>query len=121
MKQDVLSLAQLRSWATLNNVLFHGIKISPDIVTEDGTNKGGGVVSTAEHSSGDVLLLVPNDLVLSRERVLQCAKTDQRLQELMDALGDFIEVGTREVSSVCLLRLFPRPRERRSSFFCSCK
>jgi len=104
MKHDVLSLAQLQPWATLNNVSFHGVKIIPDIITENGVSKGGGVISTAAHSSGDVLLLIPNDLVLSKERVLQCAKTDKHFRELIAVLSDFIEVGTHEVSSVRLLR-----------------
>lgn len=104
MKHDLLPLAQLQSWATLNDVKLHGVRISPNIVTEDGISKGGGVVSTTEHSSGDVLLLIPNDLILSKERVLQCAKTDKHFREAMDALGDFIEVGTHKVSSVHLLR-----------------
>jgi hypothetical protein len=37
---------------------------------------------------------VPADLVLSKETVHLCAKADLHLKEILDAVGDFAEVGS---------------------------
>lgn len=92
MKYASIPNSQLQPWAVLNDVELHGVKISPAIITEDGINKGGGLVSTTTHESEEVLLSISKDLVLSTEAVLQCAKTDQHLRELVEALSNFVQV-----------------------------
>lgn len=93
MKHASIAASQLQTWAALNDVELRGIEISTAIITEDGINKGGGILSTASHDAEDTVLSVPRDLVLSKEAVLQCAKTDQHLRDLVETLSDFIQVG----------------------------
>lgn len=94
MRYSNISTDQLEPWATLNDVELRGVKISPAIITEDGIDKGGGILSTATHEPGDVLLSISKDLILSKETVSQCAKTDKHLRDLTEALSDFIQVGS---------------------------
>lgn len=93
MKYSTISTDQLQPWATLNDAELRGVKISSAIITEDGVNKGGGLLSTIAHESQDVLLSISRDLILSKEAVSQCAKTDKHLRDLTEALSDFIQVG----------------------------
>lgn len=96
MKYSTISADQLQPWAVLNDVELHGIKISTAIITEDGVNKGGGLLSTTTHESEDVLLSISKDLILSKETVSQCAKTDKHLRDLTEALSNFIQVGSSQ-------------------------
>lgn len=98
MKHNVLPLDQLQSWGIFNNVEFKGVKISPNIVSEDGTSKGGGIISTAKHAPGEALLVIPSDLILCKEQILQATKSDKHFRQLIEAVDDFIEVGSFEVS-----------------------
>jgi hypothetical protein len=66
MKYSTISAGQLQPWAVLNDVELRGAKISSAIITKDGINKGGGLLSTTTHESEDVLLSISRDLVLSR-------------------------------------------------------
>ncbi len=98
MKHSSISVENLQSWAQLNDVTLHGVEISSNIVSDDGISKGGGLLSTTAKASGEVLLSISQDLILSRESVLQCAKADRHLRQLVEAMEDFIQVGTIEVS-----------------------
>lgn len=93
MKYATINSDELQLWAQLNDVRFNGVKTSSNMASGDGISKGGGLLSTAYHESEDVLLSINGDLILSRETVLQCAKTDQHLKQLVEALGDFVQVG----------------------------
>lgn len=93
MKNTSLPLGQLETWSKLNNIVLHNVKVTSQVVTQDGSDKGGGLFATADHAASDVLLSVPSDLVLSKEQVEQCAKTDARLKEVLDAVGAFGQVG----------------------------
>lgn len=93
MRYSTISTDQLQPWAILNDVGLHGITISSAIITEDGVNRGGGLLSTTAHESQDVLLSISGDLILSKEAVLQCAKTDKHLRDLTEALSEFVQVG----------------------------
>lgn len=97
MKQHTLPLEQLQTWAHLNNCKLNGIKVEPHIITNDGIDKGGGLIATTDHASGSVLLSVDFSVILCKEQVWQCAKTDRHLSQILDALGDFVQV-CREVS-----------------------
>lgn len=74
--------------------------MEPHIVAPDGTDKGGGLVATVDHGSGEVLLAVPMELLLSKERVEQCAKEDKNLRELIEAVPSLFQVG--EMNSIGL-------------------
>lgn len=93
MKYASVPTDQLQPWAVLNDVELRGVKISPAIITDDGVDKGGGLLSTTEHESEDILLSIPKDLILCKENVLQSAKTDKHLREVTEVLSDFIQVG----------------------------
>jgi hypothetical protein len=95
MKYSSLPTSQLTSWALLNNVELHGVKIEADIVA-DGSSKGGGVLATAAHNEADPLITVPRDIIVSKEQIADCSRTDARLRELLEALGDspLIQVGS---------------------------
>lgn len=97
MKHASIAAEQLHPWAQLNDVQLNGVKITSSIISPGGVTKGGGLISTTRHASGDVLLSINQELILSREAVLQCAKTDKHLRQLLDVLEDFIQVGQLKV------------------------
>lgn len=70
--------------------------MEPHIVAPDGTDKGGGLLATAEHGSGATLLSVPLALLLSKERVEQYAKEDKDFKELIEAIPSLSQVGEVE-------------------------
>ena len=95
MRYASLPLQNLRTWAHFNDVKLFEASIEPRIVEKDGNEKGGGLQSIAEHGPGTPLVAVPLDLVLSKERVEQCAKVDHHLKELIEAAPSFSQVGRR--------------------------
>jgi hypothetical protein len=95
MKTASLAVENLCAWAHFNGVRLFEASVEQLIIGEDGHDKGGGLLATAEHGPGQPFLAVPIDLVLSKERVEQCAKTDQHLKELIDAVPSLSQVGCR--------------------------
>lgn len=93
MLHEQLPVEQLTPWAILNDIQLNGVEICPNVLTLDGVSKGGGLLATSNHGSADILLSIPAELALSRESVLQSAKTDRHLRELTDVMSDFIQVG----------------------------
>ena len=80
----------LRVWAQINGASFDGVTF--DAVE----NRGAGVLADRDLKGGaeGPLMVVPRDLILSRERVELQAKSDRWLRELLDALGEFGRVST---------------------------
>ncbi len=99
MRQASLSLQNLRAWSHFNDVRLFEASINQSIIGKDGTDKGGGLLAQAEHGPGQPFLAVPLELVLSKERVEQCAKADQHLKELIDAAPSLFQVGRRQSQS----------------------
>jgi hypothetical protein len=95
MRYALLSLDNLRAWAHFNDVKLFGASIEARIIGEDGNDKGGGLLANAEHGPGQPFLAVPLELVLSKERVEQCSKSDRHLKELIDAAPSLFQVGCR--------------------------
>ena len=93
MLHEQLPIEQLTPWARLNDIDLNGVEICPNVLTLDGLSKGGGLLAISNHGSADILLSIPAELALSRETVLQSAKTDKDLRELTDAMSEFIQVG----------------------------
>ena len=59
------------------------------------TNRGVGLVALRKIGMNDnPVVKVPHDVVLSKEYVWQRAKADQRLQQILNACGDFAQVRT---------------------------
>lgn len=98
MKYESLPLSRLQDWAELNNVEFRKSTVSGQIVTEDGLEKGGGLIATSDHEEGDTLLRVPENLILNRVRIDEYAKSDHHLREVLHAVGVFAQVGYKKVS-----------------------
>lgn len=98
MRRQLLPLTQLQLWSQLFSTLFFNAKVVSSTQTLDGVDKGAGLVATKAMKSDEtdrVLLVVPNDLVLSKERVNQLAKTDVYLREVLSSLGESMQVGCR--------------------------
>ena len=96
MRHASLGVDNLRAWSHLNDVKFFDASVEARILGEDGSNKGGGLLANAEHGPGQPFLAVPLELVLSKERVEQCAKSDGHLKELIDAAPSLFQVGCRQ-------------------------
>ena len=97
MKYNSLPIAELQTWARFNGVIFNNVVVADNITSKDGVDKGAGLLATAGFSERgalqEILLTVPADLVLSKEAVRLCAKADVHLKEILDAVGEFAEVG----------------------------
>ncbi|MCJ1285638.1 hypothetical protein MMC26_004979 [Xylographa opegraphella] len=75
----------LPSWSALNNVELNGVAIS---VME--ADRGSGIVTLKDTDAKDpVLMTVPRELVLSLETIWEFAKSDQDLNRILHAVGDF--------------------------------
>ncbi|KAK1146523.1 hypothetical protein N8T08_002953 [Aspergillus melleus] len=100
MKREYLPLDTLPSWVRLNGITTDGVafrKLAPT-TDDDGADKGTAIVATEERMNaseegggvtGDILLSVPSDMVLSLQMVETHAKTDRYLREVLDAVGEF--------------------------------
>ena len=88
MRQETLPVGNLAAWARLNNVEFNGAKVGS--LDEE---KGSAILAISESSqSGQVLIRVPQELVLSLENVWIYAKSDRHLSQVLEAIGDFSRV-----------------------------
>lgn len=106
MKQASLPVQNLQAWAHFNNVRLFEASTQAHIIGEGGVDKGGGLQANGAHGPGDRFIAVPLELVLSKERVEQCAKADQHLRELIEAVSSLFQVGRRlcrlfQVGSCC--------------------
>ncbi|KAL2004113.1 hypothetical protein VTN02DRAFT_6577 [Thermoascus thermophilus] len=97
MKRQFLPIEALPAWAKLNGITFNGVAFQR-FRSEDGTDKGSGVVATESKFGGDpenedtkpeYLITVPRDMVLSLGLVENYAKSDRYLKEVLDAVGDY--------------------------------
>jgi hypothetical protein len=81
--------ANFMPWARLNGISFDGARPA------ETPTKGLGLVAARDLPPGETrLVAVPREsgLVLGREGVLEIAKADVRLAELLDACGEFTTV-----------------------------
>ena len=84
------------AWSHFNDVRLFEASVEERIIGKDGDNKGGGLLALADHGPGKPFLAVPLDLVLSKERVEQCAKADQHLKALIEVVPSLFQVGRRQ-------------------------
>lgn len=84
-----LPISSLQPWAQFNGAAFNGIKC------DEIPGSGSGVVADRGLKGGDEgpLMVIPRELVLSLERVRLYALSDQDLNEVLNALGDFARVS----------------------------
>jgi len=96
-----LPVNALQSWAVLNNATLDGVTFGP----LDGYEQHGSTVIAKRRLTSDgatgPLMIVPRDLVLSKERVHEHAKYDRDFREVLDAVGDFGRVSIPETSVFC--------------------
>ena len=88
MLQETLPIGNLAAWARLNNVEFNRVKV--DSLPGE---RGSAIVATEESfQDGHLLMRVPQELILSLETVWIYAKSDRKLSEVLEAIGDFSRV-----------------------------
>jgi len=80
-----------QTWCRVNGIAFNGVKVGASHI-EGG---GEGVLADRDLVGGDEgpLMMVPRDMILSRERVELQAKSDKWLREVLGACGDFGRVS----------------------------
>lgn len=92
MRREQLPITALPAWCKLNDVSFLDVSIQ-----ELGT-KGYGIAAekalSSEKETFDIpaLLLVPKDLILSREFIDEHAKVDQHFRQLLEATGGKVAI-----------------------------
>jgi hypothetical protein len=82
-------ISELEQWANLNDAIFHNVKPA-----SAGDNRGSGLIATKDlngDEENEPLLVIPRDLVLSKETVELLSKSDKDLRTLLEALGDFVQ------------------------------
>jgi hypothetical protein len=85
-------VAEFPAWAEFNGIKFNGVQIGPLPGFE---HRGSTVIAKRQLTAGkeDALIVVPGDLILSRQNIEGFAKSDQHLKEVLNALGDFGRVS----------------------------
>lgn len=78
----------LPTWATFHGVTFNGIGIGPLPGFED---RGSTVIADRAFEGGETepLLVVPKELIISRQNIELFAKSDRHLRQVLEAIGDF--------------------------------
>lgn len=88
-------LRYLPAWAELNGIRFNGVAVSTMP-----KGKGTGLIATTEISKPEeVLMTVPQALILSLENVWLFAKSDQHLREVLEAVGEYSRVACPSAAS----------------------
>jgi hypothetical protein len=84
----------LPTWAAFHGVAFNKVKIGPLPGYEE---RGSTVIAdqALEGSNAEPLLVVPKELIISRQNIDLLAKSDHHLRHLLEALGDFGRVCDR--------------------------
>jgi hypothetical protein len=110
MKRSTIPIEQLFAWGKLNGVEFNNVDVKTDVSSHDGAFKGGGLVSTSDRTAnedGAILMVVPQDLILSREQVERYAAIDKHLKSVLDAAGAFGRVSTLSLNVLVLQQSTP--------------
>ena len=78
----------LPTWATFHGVAFNGIRIGPLPGFED---RGSTIIADCELEGGKVepLLIVPKELIISRQNIDLFARSDRHLRKVLEATGEF--------------------------------
>ena len=101
MRRDLLPVRELSVWCRLNGASLVNAVVVEETKVDGGASKGAGLVARRAARGDDtfdsVLMAVPSDLILSKERVEQMAKYDTHLREVLHVVGSFAEVGLRSL------------------------
>jgi hypothetical protein len=81
-------ISEFPTWAKFNSAKFNSVRIGPLPGFEQ---RGSTVIADRDLTGGkeEPLLVVPKELIVSRQNIELCAKADQHLHEVLDAAGDF--------------------------------
>ncbi|KAL1297460.1 hypothetical protein AAFC00_004987 [Neodothiora populina] len=92
-------------WAAFNGVSFNNIKIAPIPGLED---RGSTVVAQRQLTGGSEppLMVVPQDLILSLERIREHAKADGDFRAVLEGLEDFGRTARGAILSFLLMQSF---------------
>src|SRR3954452_20095733 len=92
MESKRLPISALPAWATFNDVSFDGVSVQ--LLEDDASQKGFGVVAVQEHiaEAQKPLLKVPRELLLSTEFLDEQVKTDKDFKQLMESLSGPLQV-----------------------------
>lgn len=97
-------ISSLPTWASFHGVTFNGIRIGTLPGYEE---RGSSVIAERPLVGGheqEPLMTIPKDLILCRETIETHAKSDIRLRELLDALGDFGRTPRGSILTFLLLQ-----------------
>lgn len=95
MEREYYPTDSLLAWLHLNGVTANGVAFQKVGSVENDTDKGNAIVATEAKTSKErdtqpeILLRVPPDLVLSLEAVHGYAKSDEKLRQVLEAVGGF--------------------------------
>lgn len=83
-------------WGVANGARFQNIGVKTI------AGRGSSLTAVTERlvSENNPLLLIPRELILSKEAVQGLARSDAQLREVLDAVGDFSQVGPFETLCV---------------------
>ncbi|MCJ1391403.1 hypothetical protein MMC18_004267 [Xylographa bjoerkii] len=85
MRWDSWPIDALPSWSVLNNVEMNGVAVS--VLQAD---RGSGIVAVKDTTKEEpILMTVPRELVLSVRTIWEFAKSDQHLNSILHAVGEF--------------------------------
>ncbi|CAO2651989.1 Nn.00g002720.m01.CDS01 [Neocucurbitaria sp. VM-36] len=100
LKQPIDALPR---WATFHGVVFNGVKIGPLPGFEE---RGSTVIANRDLEGGktEPLLVVPKELIISRQNIELLAKADRHLRDVLEALGDFGRTTRGAVLTFLLLQ-----------------
>ncbi|KAI9734604.1 MAG: hypothetical protein M1834_002205 [Cirrosporium novae-zelandiae] len=90
MKRQYISVDVLPAWAKLNDVAFRGVQVKQQLVHQ-GMDKGSAVVAERELQTRDdsLLMIIPKEMILSLDAVVEYGKSDKHLREVLEAMGTF--------------------------------
>lgn len=85
-------IEKLPSWAKFQGARFNGIKFG---LIPGFESRGTGIIAEREVTSdAEVpLMVIPKDLIVSKENIYIIAKSDPHLREVLQALGELGRVG----------------------------
>jgi len=82
----------IQPWLTFNGVKLHNAELRCIKDKGIGICASSDISSSGSHDQQNILLSIPQDLILSRERVQEHAKVDQDFRKVLERLGEFAEV-----------------------------
>ncbi|KAL8754864.1 MAG: hypothetical protein Q9184_004983 [Pyrenodesmia sp. 2 TL-2023] len=101
MRREYLPSSALQTWADLNGIHLHGIKVG-----QTSSRRGLGVIITTESVKGPAtVMIVPSHLILSLENVWIYAKSDPHLRDVLAAVGEYSQTARGAILIFLLMQI----------------